>query len=69
MFVKNAQDQTLIKIVDVNELFDPLRDEVQGHQQSGQEEQPTRAFQKSALQFPSGEALPRCWVDPDYQLN
>ncbi|MGB3138860.1 MAG: acetyltransferase [Nodosilinea sp.] len=68
MFVKNAQDQTLIKVIDVEELFDPLRDQVHGQQQAGEEEQPPQAFPKSQLQFPSGETLPKCWVDPDYRL-
>ncbi|MGB3202518.1 MAG: acetyltransferase [Nodosilinea sp.] len=69
MFVKNAQDQTLIKVINIDELFDPMQDQVQGQDQSGQEEQPPQAFSKSQLQFPSGEALPKCWVDPDYQMN
>ncbi len=24
-------------------------------------------FEKADLAFPSGEELPRCWVDPDYK--
>ena len=69
MLVKNAQDQTLIKVADINELIDPQHDQVQGQQQAGEEEQPLQPFPKSQLQFPSGEALPQCWVNPDYQLQ
>ncbi|WP_017298378.1 hypothetical protein [Nodosilinea nodulosa] len=68
MFVKNSQDQTLVKVTSLQELFDPLQNEVQGRQQAGEEEQPAQAFPKSQLQFPSGEPLPQCWTDPDYQL-
>ncbi|HZG38089.1 MAG TPA: acetyltransferase [Nodosilinea sp.] len=69
MFVKSTEDQTLIKVTDVTELIDPMNDQVQGQLQDGQEEQPPQTFEKSQLQFPSGEALPQCWIDPDYQLK
>ncbi|MDB9526669.1 acetyltransferase [Oscillatoria sp. CS-180] len=67
MLVKNRDDQTLIKVVDTEELIDPFKDEIQGKQQAGQSEQPPQAFNKSQLVFPSGEALPQCWIDPDYR--
>jgi hypothetical protein len=69
MFVKDTQDQTLIKVVDPEQLFDPLQPQINGQQQAGQEEQPPRQFEKSRLKFPSGEALPQCWTDPEYQLK
>jgi hypothetical protein len=69
MFVKHSQDQTLIKIVDPNQLFDPVQPQVKGQEQAGQNEQPPRNFDKSRLMFPSGEALPQCWTDPEYQLK
>ena len=69
MFVKDTQDQTLIKIVDPEQLFDPVQQQVKGQEQAGQEEQPPRDFDKAQLKFPSGESLPQCWTDPDYQLK
>lgn len=69
MFVKNSQDQTLIKVLNPDQLFDPLQNQVQGQQQAGEEEQPPQSFPKSSLQFPSGESLPQCWTNPDYQLK
>ncbi|MEO0455557.1 MAG: acetyltransferase [Cyanobacteria bacterium P01_A01_bin.114] len=69
MFVKHSEDQTLIKVMDLEALFSPLQAEVQGRKQAGEEEQPARAFSKSQLIFPSGEALPQCWLDPSYQQN
>ncbi|WOD40226.1 acetyltransferase [Nodosilinea sp. E11] len=69
MFVKDTQSQTLIQVLDPSELFNPVHDQVLGRQQAGEEEQPPQAFPKSQLQFPSGEALPQCWIDPDYQLK
>jgi hypothetical protein len=69
MFVKDIQDETLIKVLNPDDLFDPLQAQIQGQQQAGQGEQPPQAFDKSQLKFPSGEALPQCWTDPDYQLK
>ncbi|MEM6427122.1 MAG: acetyltransferase [Cyanobacteria bacterium P01_D01_bin.128] len=69
MFVKEAQDQTLIKIADAADLFNPVQETVQGQRQAGEEEQPLQTFKKSQLVFPSGESLPQCWLDPNYQLK
>ena len=69
MFVKDTQDQTLIKVINPEQLFDPVQQQVKGQEQAGQEEQPPRDFDKSRLKFPSGESLPQCWTDPDYQLK
>lgn len=69
MFVKDSQDQTLIKVLNPDQLFDPLQNQIEGQQQAGEEEQPPQTFSKSRLQFPSGESLPQCWTNPDYQLK
>ncbi|HEY9881220.1 MAG TPA: acetyltransferase [Leptolyngbyaceae cyanobacterium] len=67
--MKDAETDTLIKVIDPEPLFDPLKDSIKGCDQSGQEEQSPVDFAKTKLVFPSGESLPRCWVDPDYQLS
>lgn len=67
MFVKLNRDNTLVKVLDTEALFDPFTTKVQGQQQSGQAEQPPSSFEKSQLIFPSGESLPQCWLDPEYQ--
>ncbi|MBD1915120.1 MULTISPECIES: acetyltransferase [Cyanophyceae] len=69
MFVKDTQDQTLIKVLDVTDLINPQNNQIQGQQQAGEEEQPPQSYEKSRLQFPSGEALPECWTNPDYKLQ
>lgn len=68
MFMKDVESDSLIKVVDPEPLFDPVKNSIQGLQQSGQEEQPPMEFTKEQLVFPSGEALPKCWVDPNYRL-
>ena len=40
---------------------------VMGRFQAGEELQEAERFTKADLNFPSGEALPRCWLDPNYQ--
>lgn len=67
MFLQSKRDGDLIKILDTDELIDPLKNTIQGRIQAGQEEQDPEQFAKDDLAFPSGETLPRCWVDADYR--
>ncbi len=57
----------LVKILEIQELLDPNNDVVQARQQEGEEEQPPNSFKKENLVFPSGEVLPRCWLDAEYR--
>lgn len=66
MFLKDKETGSLIKIDDVEALFKPTQDEIEGRDQEGQEEQNKTSYKKSQLIFPSGESLPRCWMDSDY---
>ena len=69
MFLKRKAEDDLVKISDTEALFDPSTDSVTGQIQAGQGEQPAESFSKDALIFPSGEALPQCWVDADYRAK
>jgi hypothetical protein len=40
---------------------------VQARLHGGEELQDPAAYAKDDLVFPSGEALPRCWVDAQYR--
>ncbi|AFY47427.1 MULTISPECIES: hypothetical protein [Nostocaceae] len=64
--IKNSQD--LVKILDIQELIDPNLDIVHAQDQEGQEEQDPDEFKKENLVFPSGESLPRCWLDANYRM-
>jgi len=68
MFLKSKKANTLVEILDSKELIDPMQNTIHGRIQSGQEEQDPEPIAKSDLMFPSGEDLPRCWIDADYQL-
>ena len=67
MFLQIKDSRDLVKIVDVQELFDPNIETVHAQDQQGQEEQETDIYQKVELVFPSGEKLPRCWLDAHYR--
>ncbi|MGL4883886.1 MAG: acetyltransferase [Waterburya sp.] len=67
MFLKQKSNGDLIELLEVHNLFDPFKKEVLGRFHAGEEMQDPEMFLKSKLIFPSGEALPQCWLDPDYQ--
>ena len=66
MFLKTRQDGSLMEVLDLPHLFDPFARGVEGRLHAGEELQDAEVFPKAELLFPSGEALPRCWVDAGY---
>ncbi|WP_449418304.1 acetyltransferase [Phormidium nigroviride] len=69
MLLKEKESGTLVEILDLEALLSPMKNEVPGQIQAGQEEQQPDSFAKETLIFPSGETLPRCWIDADYTTN
>jgi len=69
MFLKEARSGDLVHVEALEQLASPLEAEVVGRRQAGEEEQDEKSFAKTELIFPSGEPLPKCWTDPDYQLS
>jgi hypothetical protein len=67
MFLQDKETGTLVEILDPEALFSPVESKINGRIQSGQEEQDPTSFSKDNLTFPSGESLPRCWIDADYR--
>ena len=67
MFLKDKTNGELVEILTLKELFDPFQGEVVGCYQQGEEEQDPEKLKKAELLFPSGEILPKCWVDPHYR--
>jgi hypothetical protein len=66
MFLIFQRSGDLIRVDDVIELMNPLSNYIWGRSQAGEEEQEFTMYAKSELMFPSGEALPRCWLDVNY---
>ncbi|MDH6063381.1 acetyltransferase [Umezakia ovalisporum] len=67
MFLQLKDSNQIIKVLDFLELIDPNSNIIHGQDQLGQEEQEPDTYKKQSLVFPSGENLPRCWVDPNYR--
>jgi hypothetical protein len=67
MLLQNTETQSLVEISDVQALINPNEEKIVARSQSGEEEQDPEAMQKKNLIFPSGEKLPRCWMDADYR--
>jgi len=69
MFLKHTPTGDLVEILDMADLTNPRSSEVRGRFHSGEELQEATSFSKRELAFPSGEALPRCWVAPHYKAH
>ncbi len=67
MYLKLKQSGDLVEVLDVSMLVDPCRETLPGRLHAGEELQEPAEFAKAELVFPSGEALPRCWLDPHYR--
>ena len=67
MFLKARHNDELVEVLDTTALFDPFQDRISGRYNHGEEMPEPESFSKSDLVFCSNEALPRCWVDPDYR--
>jgi len=69
MFLKDTKSEQLVEVVNLTELINPNHEQITGQMQAGQNEQPPTVYLKQGLVFPSGEPLPRCWVDAHYRDN
>lgn len=67
MLLHDKQKDALVEVLGLIALINPNQSEISGQVQSGQEEQDPEPSSKADLIFPSGESLPRCWVDADYR--
>lgn len=66
MYLKHISG-SLVEVLEPAALSDPCRGRVAGRLHAGEELQEPMEFAKSELAFPSGEPLPRCWLDPGYR--
>lgn len=69
MLLQSKETGTLVEVMDIQSLINPINGEIVVRVQNGEEEQDPEALQKENLIFPSGEDLPRCWLDADYQAT
>ena len=67
MFLKQKSEGHLVEVLSLNDLFCPTHVSVVGRLSYGEELGDADNFPKANLEFPSGEQLPRCWVDAHYR--
>ncbi|MDX1698156.1 MAG: hypothetical protein R3308_07700 [Thiohalobacterales bacterium] len=67
MFLKDKDSDDLIEVLSLQDLFDPFCKQLVGRFQRGEDPQDPQKFAKDTLVFPSGESLPRCWLDAHYR--
>jgi hypothetical protein len=67
MFLTHKATDVLVEVMDLSELFNPCCSEITGREHAGEEMQDPTTFLKTELVFPSGEVLPRCWLDRHYR--
>ncbi|TVQ20212.1 MAG: acetyltransferase [Leptolyngbya sp. DLM2.Bin15] len=67
MLLQEKRTGKLVEVIDFESLINPMRSEITIRLQAGEEKQDPEAKQKTNFVFPSGEDLPRCWLDGDYK--
>lgn len=67
MLLQDKRTGNLVEVMDIQLLIDPNESEIVVQVQAGEEEQDPAPHKKNNLIFPSGEALPRCWLDANYR--
>ena len=67
MFLKNLENDHLVEILNISDLFNPFKADVEGRYHWGEEVQEPDKFRKIDLIFPSGEKLPQCWLNSHYR--
>jgi hypothetical protein len=67
MFLRHKISGSMVEVLDLAMLCDPCRETVPGRYHAGEELQDPMDFSKQDLSFPSGETLPRCWLDRNYK--
>jgi hypothetical protein len=60
--IEHDDDSSLVEVLDLPQLFDPFETKVMGRLHAGEELQEPQEWPKADLRFPSGEALPACWL-------
>ena len=67
MFLKHVPSGDLVEVLDLPAVIDPSSPNVRVREYINDQLQRPDNIPKSELVFPSGEALPRCWIDSHYR--
>jgi len=69
MYLRDKASGDLVEVLDTAEMVDPCMAQLEGRFHAGEELQDVARFVKDNLEFPSGEALPLCWLDATYRMT
>ena len=69
MFLKHVPSDELVEVIDLPDVINPNTPTVRARAHTGDLIQRPENFLKSELAFPSGEALPQCWIDAHYYAH
>jgi len=69
MFLKDMQSGDLVEVLDPRQMFDPASSTMKVRYQAGEEVGEPVEVEKTRLEFPSGEPLPKCWLDTHYRVK
>lgn len=67
MLLQDTGSGKLVEVLALADLFSPHHERIVARMHYGEEPQDPADFDKAQLRFPSGEHLPRCWMDPHYR--
>jgi hypothetical protein len=69
MYLITKEHGELVEVLDISALVDPCRNEMPGRYPLDGGKQRSVVLKKTTLSFPSGGALPLCWLDPAHFNN
>lgn len=67
MFLKHMPTNDLVEVIDLSDVINPHSPTILARSHAGEVIQRPEHFPKTEMAFPSGESLPRCWVDGQYR--
>ena len=63
MYLKHVPTDDLVEVIDLQDVINPYSPTIRARSHAGEVVHRPENFLKTELAFPSGEALPKCWID------
>jgi len=67
MFLRQMTSSELIEAIDVMSIVNPSCSTFVARTYLNDEMADVKRYNKQEMMFPSGEPLPRCWLEPGYR--
>jgi hypothetical protein len=69
VFLKHVPTEDLVEVIDLTDVINPHSPTILARSHAGEVIQRPENFLKTELSFPSGEPLPKCWIETECQEN